>query len=459
MKRIIIIYAAIIMTASVFAQIPQSFRYQSVARDNSGNVLANQNVSFKISILNDNISGPAAYIETHTVSTNNFGLVELEIGKGTPITGTFSAIEWGVNSYFVKVEMDPEGGSDFQVLSTSQLLSVPYALFSQTSQTSIDAVRITDNQTIEGNKTFTGTINVSNNNITDVANPVNAYDAANKAYVDVLVSRITALENLIPDADADGYKVIQGDCNDFDAIIHPGANELCDGVDNDCDGEVDEGCIDSDGDGILDMEDNCPNVSNADQIDSDGDGVGNVCDNTTNTCFPISSDPISSLIRLINEKRKSNGLSALAIDPRLVAAAQGHADDMAANNYLNHTSLDGRTWVNRIITQGYNAPTGEVIATGFNTAYAVLNAWLNSKDHVDVILNSSLLHLGVGMKNFYWVVDFGTDRQGPVCEDLPDTDGDGYSLDVDCDDNDVNIHPGAVEIIGDGIDQDCDGHD
>lgn len=460
MKRLITIYATIIMTANVFAQSPQSFRYQAVARDNSGNVLANQNVNFKISFLSGNISGPIAYSETHTgLSTNNFGLVELEIGKGTPIIETFSAIEWGINSYFVKVEMDPEGGSYYQVLSTSQLLSVPYALFAEKSQTAIDAVRITEDQTIEGNKTFTGTINVSNNNITGVANPVNTYDAANKAYVDVLESRIAALENLIPDKDADGYKVTQGDCNDFDATINPGADELCDGVDNNCDGEIDEGCIDSDGDGILDMDDNCPNVSNSDQIDSDGDGVGNVCDNTTNTCFPISTDPISSLVRLINEKRKSQGVSALAIDSRLIASAQGHAEDMAINNFLSYTGSNGSTFVQRMNAQGYYTPRGEIIAMGFTSADAVLNAWLNSEGHVDVILNSTHLHLGVGMKNFYWVVDFGADSQGPVCENLPDLDGDGYSSDVDCNDNDVNIHPEAVEIIDDGIDQDCDGND
>ena len=122
MKNLTFLILAIILGVAVSAQTPQSFRYQAVARNNSGNVLVNQKVSFKISILIGTVSGATAYSETHTgLITNAFGLVELEIGKGTPVTGTFSAINWGSNSYFVKVEMDPAGGNNYQVLSTSQI--------------------------------------------------------------------------------------------------------------------------------------------------------------------------------------------------------------------------------------------------------------------------------------------------------------------------------------------------
>jgi hypothetical protein len=122
----------LVIGVEVLAQTPQSFRYQAVARDNSGNILASQPVSFKISILSGSVSGTAVYSETHHgLSTNAFGLVELEIGKGIPVAGTFSAIDWGSNIYFVKIEMDPAGGGTYQTLSTSQLLSVPYALYSQ----------------------------------------------------------------------------------------------------------------------------------------------------------------------------------------------------------------------------------------------------------------------------------------------------------------------------------------
>ena len=135
MKNLTFTFIALFFAVSVLAQTPQSFRYQAVARDNSGNVLANQSVSFRISILSGNVSGTEVYKETHTGKTTNaFGLVEMEIGKGTPVSGTFSAINWSNNSYYVKIEMDPSGGSAYQVLSTSQLLSVPYALHAKTAE-------------------------------------------------------------------------------------------------------------------------------------------------------------------------------------------------------------------------------------------------------------------------------------------------------------------------------------
>ena len=136
MKSFLLVIMILIPGMASLAQAPQAFRYQAVARDNSGNVLANQSVSFRISILSGSVAGAAAYSETHTgLTTNAFGLVELEIGKGTPVTGTFSAIDWGSNSYFAKIEMDPEGGTAYQVLSTSQLLSVPYAFHANTVNT------------------------------------------------------------------------------------------------------------------------------------------------------------------------------------------------------------------------------------------------------------------------------------------------------------------------------------
>ena len=113
------------------AQAPQSFKYQAIARDNIGNVLINQNVSFKISIKQGSITGEIVYSEIHNVVTNQFGLVNLEIGNGTVVSGEFENINWGDAIFFIQIEMDIEGGSNYQLMGISQLLSVPYALFAK----------------------------------------------------------------------------------------------------------------------------------------------------------------------------------------------------------------------------------------------------------------------------------------------------------------------------------------
>jgi hypothetical protein len=122
----------------VVAQTPQAFKYQAVARDNSGNVLASRAVSFRISIVQGTVSGPVVYSELQSATTNAYGLVDFQIGKGSSPSGNFSTINWGTGDYFVKVEMDPAGGIAFQNLGTSQLLSVPYALRAKTVETESD---------------------------------------------------------------------------------------------------------------------------------------------------------------------------------------------------------------------------------------------------------------------------------------------------------------------------------
>jgi len=129
MKKHIAIVIFILVYVLSFAQSPQAFKYQAIARDNSGEVLINQLVSLKISLLQDAIDGTAVYVETYNTTSNDFGLINLEIGNGIPESGDFSAIDWGNHSYFVKIEMDETGGIDYQFMGISKLLSVPYALY------------------------------------------------------------------------------------------------------------------------------------------------------------------------------------------------------------------------------------------------------------------------------------------------------------------------------------------
>lgn len=116
----------------MFGQAPGVFNYQAVINSQDGSSLSMQPVSFRISLLQGEITGPAVYTETQQDTTNSYGLVILNIGLGTPVQGEFAKINWAKGPYFLKLELDPAGGSDFHHIGTSQLLSVPYSLFAGT---------------------------------------------------------------------------------------------------------------------------------------------------------------------------------------------------------------------------------------------------------------------------------------------------------------------------------------
>ena len=118
----------------LFAQAPQKMSYQSVIRKTDGSLVINKLVGIKISILQGTANGTASYVETQTTTTNANGLATLAIGGGTPVTGTFAGINWASGTYFIKTETDSVGGTNYTISGTSQLLSVPYALYAGNSQ-------------------------------------------------------------------------------------------------------------------------------------------------------------------------------------------------------------------------------------------------------------------------------------------------------------------------------------
>jgi uncharacterized protein (TIGR02145 family) len=114
---------------SALAQTPQKFSYQTVIRNSSNQLLVGQTVGIKISILQGSANGSAVYSETHAPQTNANGLATLEIGGGSLLAGNFANINWANSPFFIKTETDPNGGNNYTISNTSQLLSVPYALY------------------------------------------------------------------------------------------------------------------------------------------------------------------------------------------------------------------------------------------------------------------------------------------------------------------------------------------
>jgi hypothetical protein len=195
-------------SVSILAQTPEKMSYQLVLRGASNTLLTNQQVGIQISILQSTITGSAVYTETQTATTNINGLVSLEIGTGAG-SNDFSAIDWSAGPFFIKTATDASGGSNYSIIGTSQLMSVPFALYAKTA----------GNDELKEN-----TANKSTNIVTDAASDVKfpsvksvktyvdavqddvdanetastTSDATLQGYIDALEARIAALESQTP---------------------------------------------------------------------------------------------------------------------------------------------------------------------------------------------------------------------------------------------------------------------
>ena len=135
MKKLFTLLTTVTLSVMLFAQAPQSFSYQTVIRDASWTVLDNQSVGIKIAVLEDAANGNVVYEESHSAITSQIGLVNLSVGEGAVISGVFSTIDWGNHNYFIEVAVDINGGSNYIVMGSTQLRSVPYALYAENSGT------------------------------------------------------------------------------------------------------------------------------------------------------------------------------------------------------------------------------------------------------------------------------------------------------------------------------------
>jgi uncharacterized protein (TIGR02145 family) len=131
MKKIFTLIVMVLCATALFAQSPEKFTYQAVVRNASNALVINAPVGVRVSILQGGVNGTPVYMEMHTSVTNANGLVTLQIGGGNVQQGSFADIDWASGSYFLKTETDPDGGSNYSITSTQQLLSVPYALYAK----------------------------------------------------------------------------------------------------------------------------------------------------------------------------------------------------------------------------------------------------------------------------------------------------------------------------------------
>ncbi|MBQ4376691.1 MAG: hypothetical protein II793_03245 [Bacteroidales bacterium] len=134
MKNIFFILIVLLLPAILWAQAPQAFGYQAIVVNADNTLIANQQIGLRISLLPGSADAEPLYSETHAPTTNANGLFSIEIGRGTPISALpIDSVDWTLGTYFLKSEIDPEGGSNYTIVSTMQLMSVPYALHANTA--------------------------------------------------------------------------------------------------------------------------------------------------------------------------------------------------------------------------------------------------------------------------------------------------------------------------------------
>ncbi|HAP69928.1 MAG TPA: hypothetical protein DCR04_09430 [Flavobacteriales bacterium] len=123
-----------VVTITVNAQTPpEAFNYSAVARDANSNPIANSTIGIQMSIKIGSSLGATVYQENHFVNTDDFGLFNLIVGGGSIISGTIADIDWSLDDYYLEVGMDASGGTNFLIMGTTQLLSVPYALYAKSA--------------------------------------------------------------------------------------------------------------------------------------------------------------------------------------------------------------------------------------------------------------------------------------------------------------------------------------
>ncbi len=185
MKKILYIILFIIHT-SIWAQTPQTMSYQAVVRDANGNLQVNSPIGLEIDIHQSTPNGTVVYTETQSVTTNENGLFTTQIGG----QAGFDTIDWSAGPYFLETKIDLQGGTDYTITGTAQLLSVPYALHAQTAESITGSINETDPVFNAWDKS--SGININESQITDLHHFTNAdetdpvFAAWDKNYSDLI---------------------------------------------------------------------------------------------------------------------------------------------------------------------------------------------------------------------------------------------------------------------------------
>ena len=423
-----VLFVVIISISQLIAQAPQGFNYQATVRNSSGELVVNTNVYFKFNVIQGSQTSEPIFIETHYVPTDDLGQVNLIIGQGTTDTGVFSELDWSQGSYYLGIELDT--GSGYLDMGTTQLLSVPYALYAENSGNSTPPTPNLEAVLAENNT-------ANNQQIKDLQDPTDDQDAVTKSYADVLFNS----QGLMNFNDWTNYQILSDFATmevETNSFVFVNAYSPTIILPSDPD-ELDVVYV-YNARSRLSPDENYGFLPSAlIFFGANGHPIVTEMSNTG----PLTSESNSYVGGIFN----TSGLHTL-----LFVGGQWHLPDFYYEGMTDVLGdLDG---------DGFTEQDGDCNSEDPNT-------YPGAPEICDYEDNNCDGEVDEGFEESSWYLDydqdgFGSMFQEPIIQTCnPGIGGEEsyYTLNnnLDCDDQNADVNPDAVEIEGDGIDNDCDG--